>query len=706
MLMTASQQDQHAKMYLADIHRALRIPSPIPSTDYECSDYASTIASISRESTMRNFNRSNISSTAPSFAESEDAEDGDSFPYDQTLSNSSSFDDHQSLLPFSTEVRRTPTYSVMNETDSSSTSVEDVNKENILSLNDSCLIKLSDDEASNKSSRSSTPRNSIKSNSSNQGHGDIPIPKKNPARSVCNSKLFNEDTLPAEFEEVSISPPVKLELPTHSHNSSDTSFTNSIVSSVSDMVGLGEGINSIASFGFSEDSSSFQDIKTPPRLSFADENRENCRTDIYRSDSIHEYEEPLTSSITSLDSPHVLDENAPIPLLPKVVSLPDPRFTNVLSAFDALTRTYLLRQNSKVVHATSQKQEMQTSRRVVNSCYMPESLSRNLSSSLQQTGGSGRLFVRLMEIRNLTIPLASGMTTRFTYTISGKHIQVPWNALHSTTKIENEYTFDESISSSIVCTLRAAYDPPKVRTRSTLGKVFSTNKRKSMTTDPVSEALHGFVSEDGTFGEVTINTDSVSRTALGRCQSMVLPIMNKWTVDPAAKDVKPLPRKVGELEIHVFFLPALPVSLKELPASIESAMYDLKLAEWDRTLLCDGYLCQQGGDCPYWRRRYFQLIGSKLVAFQQFSKVRRATIDLSEATHIVDDNHYSDEEELEGYLYFESGFRIIFSNGDYIDFYAETVGEKDEWMSTLRQHLGQCSMVHKNWTKSFLSLSF
>lgn len=46
-------------------------------------------------------------------------------------------------------------------------------------------------------------------------------------------------------------------------------------------------------------------------------------------------------------------------------------------------------------------------------------------------------------------------------------------------------------------------------------------------------------------------------------------------------------------------------------------------------------------------------------------------------------------EEDEGYAYVEEGFRIRFSNGETIDFYAENTPEKDRWMQALSQVIGK-----------------
>lgn len=61
-------------------------------------------------------------------------------------------------------------------------------------------------------------------------------------------------------------------------------------------------------------------------------------------------------------------------------------------------------------------------------------------------------------------------------------------------------------------------------------------------------------------------------------------------------------------------------------------------------------------------------------------------------------------EEEEGYMFVEEGFRIRFSNGEVIDFYADNTADKEGWIKNLEQCIGRegdstkrgwCDMVLK-----------
>lgn len=114
----------------------------------------------------------------------------------------------------------------------------------------------------------------------------------------------------------------------------------------------------------------------------------------------------------------------------------------------------------------------------------------------------------------------------------------------------------------------------------------------------------------------------------------------------------------------------------------------------------------------YWRRRFFKLSGSKLTAYHESTRQPRATINLSNASKLIDDRRALTQkettgkngtrrksgfaEEEEGYMFVEEGFRIRFKNGEIIDFYAESAESKEGWMKVLDACIGK-SEVASTW---------
>lgn len=54
-------------------------------------------------------------------------------------------------------------------------------------------------------------------------------------------------------------------------------------------------------------------------------------------------------------------------------------------------------------------------------------------------------------------------------------------------------------------------------------------------------------------------------------------------------------------------------------------------------------------------------------------------------------------------MFVEEGFRIRFTNGETIDFYADSAAEKDGWMKVLSEVVGKDSSKTKRWTDLVLT---
>ena len=140
-------------------------------------------------------------------------------------------------------------------------------------------------------------------------------------------------------------------------------------------------------------------------------------------------------------------------------------------------------------------------------------------------------------------------------------------------------------------------------------------------------------------------------------------------------------------------------------------------AEQVKDISFEGTLSQQGGDCPYWRRRFFRLEGTKLTAYHESTRQPRATINLAKASKLIDDKSalqqpsatksggrrksgFADDEE--GYMFVEEGFRIRFANGEVIDFYADSREQKEAWMKVLYETVGKDIAQNKGWAAMVL----
>ena len=284
----------------------------------------------------------------------------------------------------------------------------------------------------------------------------------------------------------------------------------------------------------------------------------------------------------------------------------------------------------------------------------------------------------------------------------------------------------------------------------TFGRLFgSPKKRKALEQQAQEEAqaqrlaaqqppsaydlVQGLVAKDGSFARAYISLSEHEKRAFGRPYSVDIVCFNEWAMEEVivgssrskkstatAIQRKP-PYAIGKIEMQLLYVPK-PRGAKdeEMPKSLNSAVRELKEAELRATkqVKFEGHLSQQGGDCPYWRRRFFKLDGSRLTAYHEITHQPRATINLAKASKLMDDKSALIQKETstrgggrrksafaedeEGYMFVEEGFRIRFGNGEVIDFYAESAAYKDEWMKVLSEIVGKgintSSSQSKGWT--------
>jgi hypothetical protein len=180
-----------------------------------------------------------------------------------------------------------------------------------------------------------------------------------------------------------------------------------------------------------------------------------------------------------------------------------------------------------------------------------------------------------------------------------------------------------------------------------------------------------------------------------------------------AAPVRRPPYIIGYLQLQLLYIPRPKGAIEEdMPKSMSAAVREIgradKAAAENVEVVHEGCLSQQGGDCQHWRRRFFRLQGVRLTAYHEHTNQKRAVINLSKASRLVDDKttlvadpvastasvsrsrrrKSAFAEEDEGYAYVETGFRIRFANGETIDFYADNVENKNGWMHKLAKIIG------------------
>ncbi|KAK3718190.1 Bud site selection protein bud4 [Vermiconidia calcicola] len=252
------------------------------------------------------------------------------------------------------------------------------------------------------------------------------------------------------------------------------------------------------------------------------------------------------------------------------------------------------------------------------------------------------------------------------------------------------------------------------------------------------DLLHNLVdNHSGSFARAYVNLKAHEKACFGRAVTVDVPCYNEWAQEQDQNFVNSVrskrgaqngpvrrpPYVVGLLELQLLYVPKPRGGGEEyMPKSMSSAVREMGRAREAKEVGFEGCLSQQGGDCAHWRRRFFRLAGPKLTAYHEHTHQKRAVINLTKASRLVDDKSTlvadpspskvskgrrksAFAEEDEGYAYVEEGFRIRFANGETIDFYADSREAKEEWMVVLAQVVGKADEKGKEarWTDLVLA---
>ncbi|KAK2744678.1 Bud site selection protein bud4 [Onygenales sp. PD_40] len=395
------------------------------------------------------------------------------------------------------------------------------------------------------------------------------------------------------------------------------------------------------------------------------------------------------------------------------------------------------------------------------------------AEELEEGEERGRLFVKVVGVKDLDLPLARGERFNFALTLdNGLHcVTTSWLELGKSAPIGQEFELVVLNELEFQLTLQMKVEEPKPKPaqsvasspgkslKSHKGNAFSRvfaspKKRKELELRQQLEAqqlkqqraeekalaakanpwdaLRPLIAKDGSFARAYVSLSDYEQPAFGRPLTVDVTCFNEWATDPVnnskskrtpAVAAQRPPYQIGSLELQLLYVPKPKGATDDdMPKSMNACIREMREADNTAARSWEGFLSQQGGDCPYWRRRYFKLQGSKLTAYHETTRQPRATINLAKAAKLIDDKSTLTQketsarggrrrksafaEEEEGYMFVEEGFRIRFGNGEVIDFYADSAAEKDGWMVVLAETVGKGyaagSGQPKAWTELVL----
>jgi hypothetical protein len=124
------------------------------------------------------------------------------------------------------------------------------------------------------------------------------------------------------------------------------------------------------------------------------------------------------------------------------------------------------------------------------------------------------------------------------------------------------------------------------------------------------DLLHDLVAEDGSFGRAYVSLKSHEDSCFGRPITVDVPLFNEWTAeDPHISssmkskrgntELRRPPYQIGNLTLQLLYVPR-PKGVKEedMPKSMNGCVREMAAAERATSCEWEGFLSQQGGDCP------------------------------------------------------------------------------------------------------------
>lgn len=169
---------------------------------------------------------------------------------------------------------------------------------------------------------------------------------------------------------------------------------------------------------------------------------------------------------------------------------------------------------------------------------------------------------------------------------------------------------------------------PSRQKQSTFGRMFaSPRKRKELDMKqqlasqqqqkkqdpnaPVWERLRTLVARDGSFARAYTALSDHEQHAYGRPYTVDVACFNEWAVEEQPSSVKSKkstasgmsqrrpPYKIGKLELQLLFVPKPKGTTDDdMPKSMNACIREMREAETASTRSWEGFLSQQGGDCP------------------------------------------------------------------------------------------------------------
>lgn len=345
---------------------------------------------------------------------------------------------------------------------------------------------------------------------------------------------------------------------------------------------------------------------------------------------------------------------------------------------------------------------------------------------------SGRLFFKVIGLKGIQLPDIGEHNGSLSVTLdNGVHcIKTPqYPVKTNSVLIGKEFELVVGRSLQFILTMKMSYHHPKdrlvevketkkVKSKNRISRVFGkkdTVTETKVVAKKISDSWEDAFAQDGSFGRCYVDLSQYEQKISGKALSFDLTCFNEWaTYLAGGRKSKKKPYKIGQLEVKMLYIPKTQKS-EAMPTSIGHAYRSIEQLQHESQVEIDGYMNQEGGDCEVWKRRFFKLRGTALIAHSEISHKSRSKINLSKVVDVV----YMDKENTgEGQphgnnprrnvrnftdgLFFENAFQIRFANGEVITFGATNESEKHAWVSAIERIIYDNQFRRLPWVRLML----
>lgn len=344
------------------------------------------------------------------------------------------------------------------------------------------------------------------------------------------------------------------------------------------------------------------------------------------------------------------------------------------------------------------------------------------SPKVDKSQEKGKLFFRVVGLKNVCASEINNRDVAFNVTLdNGIHCIKTPNYQLDAKKVAIDKEFELSVSDSLefILTLKATYTKSKpgykevkerkvLKSKHKIGRLFGSKEIVTTTKfvpQEVEDPLDRVFATDGSFARCYVDLDLYKSQITGQACNYNLTCFNEWaTYTHNGQKVVKKPYHIAQLEVKMLYVPRSE-EYEILPTSIKSAYESLDDLKSERSLSLEGYLHQEGGDCEVWKRRWFKLQGTSLIAHSEFSHKTRAKINLAKVVEVI----FVDKENIgqsstnyrnfSDIMLMENSFKIRFANGEIIDFGAPSKTEKTLWIKTIQEIVYRNKFRRQPWVK-------